>query len=155
MRSKTKIIEDGGEPGIWGFDGSSTNQAAGSDSDCVLNPVFTCPDPTRGPGDILVLCEVLLPGTMEPHSTNTRRYCAEVDAKFADQAPMFGMEQEYTLFQEGRPLGWPKEGYYTRPRRAPTTAVSDRWRSPAATLSRPTLRPVSLPASRSAGPTPR
>ena len=30
MRSKTKILADGAEPGIWGFDGSSTNQAPGS-----------------------------------------------------------------------------------------------------------------------------
>ena len=42
LRSKTKIVEDGKEPPIWGFDGSSTNQAEGSDSDCVLQPVFAC-----------------------------------------------------------------------------------------------------------------
>ena len=72
MRSKTKILDDGAEPGIWGFDGSSTNQAPGSNSDCVLQPVFQCPDPIRGGDDILVLCEVLLPETMEPHPTNTR-----------------------------------------------------------------------------------
>ena len=29
LRSKTKIIEQGTEPPIWGFDGSSTQQAAG------------------------------------------------------------------------------------------------------------------------------
>src|SRR6056297_172469 len=52
MRSKTKVIEDGKEPGLWGFDGSSTNQAEGSASDCVLKPVFTCKDPLRGPDDI-------------------------------------------------------------------------------------------------------
>ena len=40
LRSKTRIVEDKKEPGIWGFDGSSTNQATGSDSDCVLSPVF-------------------------------------------------------------------------------------------------------------------
>ena len=36
LRSKTKIVADDQEPGIWGFDGSSTNQALGHDSDCVL-----------------------------------------------------------------------------------------------------------------------
>ena len=107
VRSKTKIIDNGKEPGIWGFDGSSTNQAPGSDSDCVLNPVFTCPDPTRGGADILVLCEVLLPGTLEPHVTNHRRACVETYEKYKDFEPLFGIEQEYTLFQEGRPLGWP------------------------------------------------
>ena len=48
LRSKTKIIADGAEPGIWGFDGSSTNQAPGKASDCVLQPVFTCPGPDPG-----------------------------------------------------------------------------------------------------------
>ena len=112
MRSKTKIIEDGKEPGIWGFDGSSTNQAAGHDSDCVLRPVFQCPDPLRNPGDILVLCDVLLPGTMEPHPTNHRAALVEVADKYAAHESLFGLEQEYTFFKEGRPLGWPTEGYY-------------------------------------------
>ena len=30
MRSKTKIVSDGAELPIWGFDGSSTNQYPGS-----------------------------------------------------------------------------------------------------------------------------
>ena len=112
LRSKTKIIEDGKEPGIWGFDGSSTNQADGSSSDCVLKPVFTCPDPLRNPGDVLVLTEVLLPETFEPHKTNKRAELVPIAEKFAEQEPLFGIEQEYTFFKEGRPLGWPTEGYY-------------------------------------------
>lgn len=46
LRSKTKIFEDdakGAELPLWGFDGSSTNQAVGHSSDLVLKPVFTCP----------------------------------------------------------------------------------------------------------------
>ncbi len=111
VRSKTKILPDGEDPPIWGFDGSSTNQAPGENSDCVLNPVFVTPDPIRGGEDKLVLCEVLLPGTMEPHPSNTRRALVEVAEKYADQEPWFGMEQEYTFFKENRPLGWPVEGY--------------------------------------------
>jgi glutamine synthetase len=110
LRSKTKILADGQEPPIWGFDGSSTNQAPGANSDCVLNPVFTCPDPVRGGDDILVLCEVLLTD-MSPHPTNTRRACAEVAEKYAAHEPWFGIEQEYTFYQDGRPLGWPAEGF--------------------------------------------
>ena len=49
LRSKTRIVPDGKKPPVWGFDGSSTNQATGHFSDCVLQPVFTCPDPLRGP----------------------------------------------------------------------------------------------------------
>ena len=48
LRSKTKIIDQGTEPPIWGFDGSSTQQATGDQSDCVLKPVSQFPDPIRG-----------------------------------------------------------------------------------------------------------
>ena len=110
IRSKTRILPDGKKPGIWGFDGSSTNQATGENSDCVLNPVFSCPDPLREPGDILVMCEVLLTD-MTPHPTNTRAACAAAAEKYADMEPWFGIEQEYTFMKEGRPLGWPEHGF--------------------------------------------
>ena len=110
MRNKTRIVADGKEPDIWGFDGSSTNQAPGANSDCVLRPVYTCPDPLRGPDDILVLCDVELTD-FSPHPTNTRAACAAAAEKYADQEPMFGIEQEYTFLQKGRPLGWPENGY--------------------------------------------
>ena len=59
LRSKTRVLPDGAELPIWGFDGSSTNQAPGSESDCVLRPVRSIPDPIRGGDNVLVLCEVL------------------------------------------------------------------------------------------------
>jgi glutamine synthetase len=110
LRSKTKVIPNGDKPGIWGFDGSSTNQALGHDSDCVLHPVFTCPDPLRGPDDILVMCEVLLTD-MTPHPSNTRARLEVLAEKYAKQEPQFGIEQEYTFIKDGRPLGWPATGY--------------------------------------------
>ncbi|MEY2569634.1 MAG: glutamine synthetase [Actinomycetota bacterium] len=110
LRSKTKIVDDKAEPPIWGFDGSSTNQAPGKASDCVLRPVFVCPDPIRGGDSKLVLAEVLLTD-MSPHPTNTRAEAALVAAQYADQEPLFGIEQEYTLFEGTRPLGFPVNGY--------------------------------------------
>jgi glutamine synthetase len=110
LRSKTKILPDGAELPIWGFDGSSTNQAPGKASDCVLRPVFSCPDPIRGGDDVLVMCEVLLTD-MTPHPTNTRAACAEAAERFGSHEPLFGIEQEYTLLKEGRPLGWPVNGF--------------------------------------------
>ena len=110
MRCKTKIVADGKEPPIWGFDGSSTNQAPGKASDCVLQPVLVVPDPLRGGTNVLVLCEVQLID-FTPHPTNTRAACVVAAATYADQEPMFGIEQEYTFFKEGRPLGWPEIGY--------------------------------------------
>jgi glutamine synthetase len=110
LRSKTKVIPDGQEPSIWGFDGSSTEQAPGAESDCVLNPVFIRPDPIRGGDDVLVLCEVLTVD-MEPHPSNYRAACAAVYERYKDQAPWFGLEQEYTFYKDGRPHGWPLGGY--------------------------------------------
>ena len=110
LRSKTKIVADGQKPPVWGFDGSSTNQATGKFSDCVLNPVATFADPLRGPKDLLVMCEVLNPD-MSPHVTNTRAAALATAKKFASSEPMFGIEQEYTLFQDERPYGWPEIGF--------------------------------------------
>jgi glutamine synthetase len=110
MRCKTRIVAEGKKPGEWGFDGSSTNQAPGHNSDCVLKPVFTCPDPIRGGDNVLVLCEVELPDG-SPHPTNTRAACVAAAEMYADQVPMFGIEQEYTFFKHGAPLGWPEQGY--------------------------------------------
>src|SRR5690349_12938525 len=113
LRSKTKIMDDeakGAELPIWGFDGSSTNQAKGHSSDRVLKPVFTCPDPIRGGDHVLVLCEVLNID-MTPHASNTRAALAEVAERFAAQEPIFGIEQEYTFFDGARPLGFPEGGF--------------------------------------------
>jgi glutamine synthetase len=110
LRSKTKIIPAGKEPPIWGFDGSSTNQATGHQSDCVLKPVFVCPDPIRGGNNKLVMCEVLLID-MTPHPTNTRAALAAVAEKYASHDIWFGIEQEYTFFDGVKPLGWPDNGF--------------------------------------------
>ena len=110
LRSKTKVLADGKNLPIWGFDGSSTNQAPGSNSDCVLRPVFSCPDPIRGGDNLLVMAEVLLPD-MTPHVTNTRALLEPVAKKFAKHEAWFGIEQEYTFFQDGRPLGFPAAGF--------------------------------------------
>jgi glutamine synthetase len=113
IRSKTKILADDATPGIWGFDGSSTNQATGDNSDVVLSPVFQCPDPIRGGNNILVLCETLLTADMSPHPTNTRAAAAAALAKYGDQEPWFGLEQEYTMLypETGWPYGFPPGGF--------------------------------------------
>src|ERR1044072_2517604 len=116
LRSKTKIIADGAELGIWGFDGSSTNQAPGKASDCVLQPVFSCPDPIRGGDNKLVLCEVLNAVDMKPHITNTRSTLAKVAKKHAKLEMIYGIEQEYTMLKSnGTPLGFPDGGGFPAP----------------------------------------
>lgn len=114
LRSKTKIIDGPVQSleqiSMWGFDGSSTEQAEGHFSDCGLKPVYSMPDPIRGEPHILVMCEVLN-ADGSPHPTNTRAVLANIVTKFLDQKPWFGVEQEYTLYQNDRPFGWPEKGF--------------------------------------------
>ncbi|MHC4990115.1 MAG: glutamine synthetase beta-grasp domain-containing protein [Planctomycetota bacterium] len=117
LRSKTRIVTpDDGQVDLssfpmWSFDGSSTYQADGGDSDCTLQPVAFVRDPIRGDGNYLVLCEVMhADGT--PHESNTRARLREVlDAGAAEEEPWVGFEQEYTIFCNERPLGFPERGY--------------------------------------------
>lgn len=117
-RSKTRMVDVRGKDTVslsdfpkWSYDGSSTYQAEGSDSDLLLHPVCVVNDPIRGNGNFLVLCEVFNPDG-SPHSTNKRATLREVLKSGADkEEPWFGFEQEYTLFHDGQPLGWPKGGY--------------------------------------------
>ena len=117
LRSKTRIVPVDGDVLIdtfpmWQFDGSSTGQAEGNASDCLLEPVRFVPDPIRGDGCYLVLCEVLnADGT--PHVSNTRAKLRNVlDGGASSFEAWFGFEQEYTLYQGARPLGFPSERRY-------------------------------------------
>ena len=114
LRSKTKIldkiIKNLDDIPNWGFDGSSTMQAEGHQSDCMLLPVKYILDPLRGGDDIIVMCEVLnSDGTV--HKSNTRANLRKLEKEFKDEEPWFGIEQEYTFFQGRSPLGWPEGGY--------------------------------------------
>jgi len=110
LRSKTKIIKDFSgkleDCPMWSFDGSSTEQAEGGSSDCLLKPVYCCTDPGRKNG-WLVMTEVLNPdGT--PHESNGRALIDDDDEDF-----WFGFEQEYTIMnpETGLPIGFPAGGY--------------------------------------------
>ena len=110
MRSKTRIETDFSgkleDCPMWAFDGSSTQQASGGNSDCQLQPVAIFHDPDRK-NAFLVMCEVLnADGT--PHVTNGRASIEEDDNDF-----WFGFEQEYFLWdlETDKPLGFPQNGY--------------------------------------------
>lgn len=116
LRSKTRVGAFGSNPSLedfpeWSFDGSSTNQATGDDSDCILKPVKFAIDPTREGENYLVMCEVFNPDDT-PHESNSRAQLrAVLDAGASQQDPWIGFEQEYTLFEHRNPLGWPEDGF--------------------------------------------
>lgn len=110
LRSKTKIVKDfDGKLDscpMWSFDGSSTMQAEGGSSDCLLKPVAIFPDPQRKDA-YLVMTEVLNPDG-SAHESNGRALIDDDDDDF-----WFGFEQEYFLWdpETNRPLGFPQGGY--------------------------------------------
>jgi glutamine synthetase len=129
LRSKTKVVNFGrdiesyraGEllefATVWGFDGSSTQQAEGQNSDCLLMPVTVAVNPFVTNG-LLVLCEVA-DSEGQPHQTNTRRAAVEALNDMEGMKPWAGMEQEWTLMQKGNPAAFeawgsdiPPQGQY-------------------------------------------
>tara|TARA_B100001094_G_C18193042_1_gene808609 strand:- start:5053 stop:6144 length:1092 start_codon:yes stop_codon:yes gene_type:complete len=137
-RSKTKYTsldiiqtDDTGRPSLksmkdilplipdWSFDGSSTGQAEGSNSDLIIRPVTVKQNPIEKfkINSFLVLCQVLNPdGT--PHESNTRSKLELTLRKNKQKSMMFGIEQEYTIMNKDgtTPFAWPddpeKQGKY-------------------------------------------
>lgn len=79
-RSKTRTLTPAKGASVeslpkWNFDGSSTNQAPGDDSEVILKPQRIFKDPFRprsdGVDNILVMCDTYTPAG-EPLETNTR-----------------------------------------------------------------------------------
>merc|ERR1719182_337778 len=81
----------------WNYDGSSTEQAPGEDSEVIMKPKAVFKDPFRGGDNILVLTDTYTPGGT-PLPTNTRKPAAALFDARPGEAPWFGLEQEYTLF---------------------------------------------------------
>ncbi|XP_014204298.1 glutamine synthetase 1, mitochondrial-like isoform X2 [Copidosoma floridanum] len=95
----------------WQYDGSSTYQAEGENSDIFLLPKAIYKDPFRCNNNILVLCETYL-SDMTPTKSNKRAAAAKAMDLVKKEEPWFGIEQEYTFLDfDGRPLGWPKNGF--------------------------------------------
>ena len=112
FRSKTKIIpvslnEHFIAPTFpdWDYDGSSTGQAEGKKSEIILCPVYVCNNPLINTVENnvlyskLVLCETYHPGGV-PTKSNTRYDCKRDYDICSDQKPLFGLEQEYFIFDK-------------------------------------------------------
>ena len=102
---------------LWGFDGSSTKQAEGNSSDCMLKPVARVPGRQRARTACWCMCEVMMPD-------GARRIPRTSAATILDDpGAWFGFEQEYFLYKDGRPLGFPGRRV-SRARRARITPAS-------------------------------
>ncbi|CAN6484800.1 unnamed protein product [Victoria cruziana] len=118
MRSKARTINhpvtDPSQLPKWNYDGSSTGQAAGGDSEVILYPQAIFRDPFRRGNNILVMCDTYSPDG-KPLLSNKRYKAAKIfsDPKVAAEEPWYGIEQEYTLLQKDVkwPLGWPVGGF--------------------------------------------
>jgi len=118
VRSKVRTLpeKEGGytpkDLPVWNFDGSSTCQAPGDNSDVYLRPVAVYPDPfDTSAANILVMTETWMSdGT--PNKFNHRHESIKLMETHAEHEPWFGLEQEYTLLDlNDRPYGWPANGF--------------------------------------------
>ena len=120
FRSKTKVTDMDevtlDKLSMWNYDGSSTEQADGSDSEVYIKPVSMYKDPFRKnlENSYLVLCDTWLPNG-NPHPDNTRETARKLfeNETVVNEKPMFGIEQEFffTSTTTNRPLGFPASGY--------------------------------------------
>jgi glutamine synthetase len=119
FRSKSRTLEVTGNDDLevnnlphWTYDGSSTSQASGDNSEVILKPVrlFNCP--FRGNNGFLILCDTYSPNG-EPIGTNNRYTANMVFETAKEEEPWYGLEQEYFMIDlnTGKPVGWPRNGF--------------------------------------------
>ena len=77
---------------IWNFDGSSTGQAEGSNSDVYLYPIAIYKDPFRLGDNKLVLCETYK-YNKKPTESNHRKTCNETMQRWVD---LFGRVRHWS-----------------------------------------------------------
>ncbi|KAI4140873.1 MAG: hypothetical protein LQ340_007781, partial [Diploschistes diacapsis] len=107
----TKEIKSVEELPEWNFDGSSTAQAPGDNSDVYIRPVAMFPDPIRLSPNVIVMCETWDPDG-SPNKFNYRHEAARLMEANKEHHFWFGLEQEYTLLDHsGWPYGWPQGGF--------------------------------------------
>jgi len=105
LRSKARVLlDDVSMPPNWNFDGSSTGQASGIDSEIILVPRSMFNDPFRKNNNKMVMCDTYYPNG-EPLPGNNRHKANLIFNKYLTEEPWFGLEQEYFIMD--MPVGVP------------------------------------------------
>ena len=107
LRSKTKVIELNknlilNDVPEWNYDGSSTKQATGEESEIIIKPKCLFIDPFRGDDNYMVMCDTYQPNGKH-HETNHRYWANNLFNQKLDEEPWFGLEQEYFLSDRNSP----------------------------------------------------
>ncbi len=111
FRSKTKVLMKDNislsDLSDWNYDGSSTKQASGTDSEIIIKPRALFNDPFRGNQHKLVLCDTFN-SKMEPLTNNNRIWANDIFNQKLELEPWFGLEQEYFIINpiSKQPLGF-------------------------------------------------
>jgi glutamine synthetase len=96
----------------WNYDGSSTKQAKGNDSEIIIKPRKIVNCPFRKNNNYLVLCDTYKPdGT--PVFNNNRVNAYKIFRQNLSEEPWFGIEQEFFIMNSltNQPLGFNNETY--------------------------------------------
>lgn len=115
FRSKTKIIYSNenfyinlNQLPIWNYDGSSTGQAIGTDSEIFLHPVAIFEDPFRKNQKAYLVWCICYDKNKNLLINSHRTNALDIFNKYTDQEPWFGIEQEYFIVDSKTklPLGF-------------------------------------------------
>ncbi len=106
FRSKTKVMElennqncqlNAEDLPLWNYDGSSTGQAIGTDSEIFLKPTTLFRDPFRRKSNaFLVWCDMVNKNKKSLENSN-RQFALDIFEKYPGEEPWFGLEQEYFI----------------------------------------------------------
>ena len=109
MRSKYRVWnsnDDSFNFPIWNYDGSSTDQTDTSNSEVILCPVASYPNPFLRDHELgksyLVLCDTYIYndfGLLVPSNTNNRYQSNIIFNRSNQDNPWFGLEQEYFMMK--------------------------------------------------------
>jgi len=131
LRSKIRVVDISvnniNDIPMWNYDGSSTYQAEGADSEIVLKPCALFTNNINNKNK-LVLCETYFPNG-KPCPTNHRYNAAKNFNKALEEEPWYGLEQEYFI------CGVDKEPFGFKWRDSQTEVTQGRYYCSAGTLN--------------------